>query len=89
MPTDRPRHAVTESDAVAEALRDAARHWPEDEGRPGRLLLDLVQEGHRAITVEADKEFQERLAAIERTRGALTGVYPPDYLRDLRDDWPE
>lgn len=29
-----------------------------------------------------------RRAAVERSAGALTGIYEPDYLATLRDDWP-
>lgn len=88
MPTARRRHMLTETDEVAEALRDAARRWPEDRERPAKLLLDLVREGHKAIATEEDEATARRLAAIERTAGALTGVYPPGYLQQLRDDWP-
>jgi len=31
----------------------------------------------------------DRRRAIEDTAGVLTGVYPPGYLRQLRDDWPD
>lgn len=88
MPTARPRHMLTETDEVADALRDAARRWPEDRERPAKLLLDLVREGHRAIAADADRTVAERLAAIDRTAGVLTGTYPPDALKRLRDDWP-
>jgi hypothetical protein len=49
VPTTKPRHAVTETPEVAEALAAAARRWPEDRGRPGRLLRRLIREGHRGI----------------------------------------
>lgn len=89
MPTARPRHTITEHDDVTRALRDAARRWPDDRQRPSKLLLDLVQEGHRAITAQAESDVLERREAIERTSGALTGSYPAGYLEDLRHDWPE
>ncbi|MDQ3454090.1 MAG: hypothetical protein M3513_01115 [Actinomycetota bacterium] len=88
MPTTRPRHLVTETDQVARALDDAASRWPEDKGRRGKLLLHLVEHGHKALLDEADSNRQERRAAIRRTSGALTGTYEPDYLERLRDDWP-
>jgi hypothetical protein len=80
---------ITATDEVARALDDAARRWPQDRERPAKLLLDLVQEGHRAISGDSERAVAERRAAIERTGGALTGVYPPNYLERLRDDWPE
>ena len=89
MPTARPRHTITETDDVARALHDAARQWPEDRKRPAKLLVDLVREGHRAITLDAQRAIAERRTAIERTDGALTGTYPADYLKQLRGDWPE
>lgn len=87
MPTTRPRHTITETDAVAEALADAAKRWPDE--RPGGLLLRLVAEGHRAIRVADRHAADRRKAALERTSGALTGVYEPGELDELRRDWPE
>lgn len=88
VPTARPRHTITETDDVARALRDAGRRWPQDRERPARLLLDLLHEGHRAISADAERATADRRAAIERTGGALTGSYPDGYLDDLRGDWP-
>jgi hypothetical protein len=88
MPTTRPRHVVTETDQVAEALNDAARRWPQDRRSRSRLLLHLVKEGHRALIAEAGERRQARLAAIRRTSGSLSGVYDADYLQRLREDWP-
>lgn len=79
---------ITETDEVARALDDAARQWPHDRERRTKLLLDLVREGHRAITADAALTTAARRAAIERTGGALTGSYPAGYLDDLRGDWP-
>lgn len=88
MPTTRPRHMITETEEVSRALADAARRWPQDRKRPSKLLLDLVQEGHRSITEQADRLVADRRAAVEQTEGALTGAYPAGYLAYLRDDWP-
>lgn len=88
MPTTRPRHLITETDQVASALDDAARRWPEDRESRSKLLLHLVEEGHRAVVGEADSRRQARLAAISQTSGSLADVYDADYLERLREDWP-
>ena len=89
MPTARPRHTITETDAITRALDAAARRWPQDKERPSKLLLDLVHEGHRAIEAREERETSARRAAIAKTSGALTGAYPKGYLEQLREDWPE
>lgn len=89
MPTTRPRHTVTETDEIARALDDAAEHWPEERTERGRLLLRLVQEGHRTLQQERTDHIARRRAAIRRWSGALTGSYPEGYLARLRDEWPE
>ena len=88
MPTSRPRHTVTETQEVAQALDRAAHHWPEAASKRGKLLLRLVREGNRALEHAVNDERLRRQAAVERTAGALTGIYPTDYLKRLRDDWP-
>jgi hypothetical protein len=87
MPTTRARHTITETDEVARALEEAARRWPEDRRVRSRLLLHLVEEGHRAIVADRQDRTGSRRAAVRRTSGALTGVYPDGYLSALRDEW--
>jgi hypothetical protein len=89
VPTTRPRHLITETDPIAEALNDAARQWPEDKDSRAKLLIHLVEEGHRALLKQSDDRSEARLAAIRRTSGALTGAYEVGYLERLREDWPE
>jgi hypothetical protein len=89
MPTTRPRHVITETPPVARALDDAARRWPADSGNRARLLLRLVEEGHKAVIDRRERLTRERRAVVARTSGALTGVYGEGYLRELRQDWPE
>lgn len=89
MPTTRHRHTITETDEVAKALDEAAKRWPEESEARGRLLLHLVAEGYRAIREERRQQAHRRRAAVRRTSGALTGVYPEKYLERLQDEWPE
>lgn len=89
MPTTRPRHTITETDDVARALAEAAKHWPEAARMPGQLLHHLLEEGYRALREEHRQQADQRRAAIRRTSGAMTGAYGEDYLARLRDEWPE
>lgn len=89
MPTTRKRHLITETDEVARALDDAAKRWPEDRHSRARLLVRLVEEGHRALVGENSDRRKSRHSAIRRTSGALSGTYEAGYLDRLREDWPE
>lgn len=79
---------ITESEQVAKALDDAAKCWPADRGTPSKLLLRLLEEGHRAVIGQRAHDAATRRAAVARTSGALTGVFGDGYLTALREDWP-
>ena len=79
---------VTESEEVARALDDAARRWPADSGNRAKLLLHLVEEGHRTLVAEQESIAGDRRDAVVRTGGVLTGTYGEAYLTRLREDWP-
>lgn len=89
VPTTRPRHVLTETDELARALDAAAERWPADAGSRAKLLLRLVEEGHRAVTGQRERRARRRRNAVARTSGALTGMYGDGYLDRLREDWPE
>jgi hypothetical protein len=80
---------LTETDELAAALDAAARRWPEDAHSRSRLLLRLIEAGAGALAEERERHRTRRLAAVKRTAGALTGVYPPGYLEQLRGEWPQ
>lgn len=88
MPTTRPRHVITETDEVAQALDEAAQRWPEEGGNRRRLLLRLLTEGHRASHAQVQSRVSGRRDAVARTSGILTGLYGAGYLDELREDWP-
>lgn len=87
MPTARPRHQVTETEAVARALDLAARRWP-TESR-GKLLVRLIEAGAESVEVRETHSLEARSRILDELAGTFAGVYPVGYLDDLRQDWPE
>jgi len=86
MPTTRPRHFVTETDDLAQALDAAATRWPRLSR--AQVLVQLALEGHRAAQQAHDENRRRRLAALREHSGMLTGAYGPDYLDRLHEGWP-
>ena len=78
VPTSRRRHAVTETDAVAAVLDEAARKWPGVER--SKLIPLVLQDWAAGARVEHQREALRRLA------GSLPGSSGL-YNRD--EDWPE
>ncbi|WP_409436874.1 hypothetical protein [Mycobacterium sp. SMC-14] len=89
MPTAHRRHAITETDDIGKALEVARHTWPDLADKPGALLRQLILLGRNTLVHDASHATVSRRRAVEETAGALAGVYGPDYLRDLREDWPE
>ena len=88
MPTTRPRHVLTETDQIVQALDDAAKRWPEHRGNRARLLVDLVEAGHQVVVSQLEHDASAQREAVDRTSGMLTGSYRAGYLASLREDWP-
>ncbi|BBZ51694.1 hypothetical protein H7H82_23675 [Mycobacterium heidelbergense] len=89
MPTARRRHAITETDDITEALELAGRTWPDLVNKPGALLRQLILVGRNTLIHRRAVGDQTRSRTIEATAGALTGAFGPNYLKELREDWPE
>lgn len=89
MPTTRKRHIITETDPIAQALDDAAKHWPDIRDNRAKLLLQLVLSGHQVVLEQHEHDEANRRAAVTRTSGICTGAYDRDYLTELRKDWPQ
>ncbi len=86
MPTTRPRYQVTESPQVARALDLAAKRWP-DEPR-SKLLLRLVGIGGGALERDQHADAAAHRAAVTASSGRYAEAFGPDYLAELRADWP-
>ncbi|HVV50706.1 MAG TPA: hypothetical protein VHO06_13655 [Polyangia bacterium] len=84
MPTTKPRYTITDTGELSNQLDRAQRRWPEVRDRK-ELLLRLAAAGRDAI----EREATDRVHAVEETSGALSGVYRPDEVERLREDWPE
>ncbi len=89
MPTTRPRHVITESDRLADALDAAAKRWPADAHNRAKLLMHLVEEGIRVVDLDHERRQAARAKAVRETAGALAGAYGHRYIEELREDWPD
>lgn len=86
MPTTRPRYQVTETAEVARALDRAAKRWP-GESR-SKLLLRLVEVGAGILEQDESVEDGAHRAAVLASSGRYAEAFGPDYLTELRADWP-
>jgi hypothetical protein len=88
MPTVRPRHAITETPEIAEALDDAAVVWPELRDDRTALLRKLIETGRLAAMRTAEERTTAVRRAIRDGAGAATGVYPRRAAAELKREWP-
>lgn len=89
MPTSHRRYAITETDDISAALAAARQAWPDLADKPGALLRRLILSGKDALADDHAAAEEARLRAVEATSGAFAGVFGPEYLRELREDWPQ
>lgn len=84
MPTTRPRHQITETDEIADAIDAGLREWP-DLNRSD-VIRELIVKGADSLSLSAT----ERVLAMELALKELASLdihYPKDYLEDLRKGW--
>jgi hypothetical protein len=89
MPTNHRRHAITETDDIKDALEIARSTWPDLADKPGALLRQLIFVGRNSLARDHAVAAHKHAQAVEKTSGALAGVFGTDYLKELREDWPE
>lgn len=88
MPTKRPRYTITESDRLSEGLSRAGQLWPEASHDKSQLLKRIVDAGVESVLQESAERTHERAETIYRAAGSLSGVWPPTWRQELRDEWP-
>jgi len=89
MPTARPRHMITETDLISQGLAQAAKQWPELAEQRTLLLRKVIDLGLQTIELEAAKNSQARVAAVEKIAGCMDGLWPSNWREELADDWEE
>ena len=83
VPTTRPRHVVTETDAMAAAIDRAQVLYPgKSRAAIVRHLIDLGAEA-----LHTDTERRAELVAAHA--GRFPDLYRPDELAQLRAEWRE
>lgn len=87
MPTARPRYQVTETPEITVALDRAAKRWP-GEAR-SKLLLRLVGLGANTLERQELGKSEAHQTAVMASAGRYDTAFGPDYLTDLRGDWPQ
>lgn len=86
VPTTRPRYQVTETPAIARALDIAAKRWP---GVPrSKLLVRLVEAAGDILEKDEDAKKLVHRATVLASAGRYPEAFGPDYLAELRLDWP-
>jgi hypothetical protein len=83
-----PATVAAETADIARALDLAAKAWPDLADKPGALLRRLILLGRNTLAHERATADDAREQAIDATAGALAGVFGPEYVHELRDDWP-
>lgn len=86
VPTTRPRYQVTETPEVARALDRAAKRWP-GESR-SKLLVRLVVVAGGVLEDDARADDRTHRTAVLASAGRYAEAFGPDYLAELRADWP-
>lgn len=80
---------ITESDALAKAIDDAARLWPEDKDERAELLRRLIDRGIESVEAEFNEQIEARRKAVMEVAGSLSGIWPANWREEMRAGWPE
>ena len=79
---------ITESDALAKAIDEAANLWPDIADERAEILRRLIERGIESIETEVNEKLEARRKAVLEVAGSLSGIWPENYLAELRSEWP-
>jgi hypothetical protein len=79
---------ITESDQLADALREAGHLWPDLRDDRGALVRRILGAGIETILSQRDERESARRGAIHQIAGSMTGIWPRDWRQELLDEWP-
>jgi len=85
MPTALHRIQVTVTPTLGDALTGASLIWPATP--QSELVTRLAITGWTALEHTSSQRREQRRQALKLSAGSID--YPPDFLDDLRQDWPE
>ena len=80
---------ITESDALAKAIDEAAVLWPDAKDERAELLRRLINKGIESVESEYDAQVEARMKAIKAVAGSMSGVWPKNWREEFRSEWPE
>jgi hypothetical protein len=80
---------ITESDALAKAIDNAARLWPELADERAELLRRLLDRGIESVEAEQNERLEARRKVVMEVAGSLSGIWPENWREELRAGWPE
>jgi len=81
------RIQVSVTPELDHALDAASAAWPHE--ARSQLVANLALLGASALESQRAEARRGRRDDLQAVMGSLHGVYPPDYLEGLREDWPE
>jgi hypothetical protein len=62
--------------------------WPEVKDERAELLRRLIDRGIESVEAEFNEQIEARRKAVMEVAGSLSGIWPENYLEELRAEWP-
>jgi hypothetical protein len=79
---------ITESDALAKAIDDATKLWPDIADERAEILRRLIDRGIESIEAEVNAKLEARRKAVLEVAGSLSGIWPENWREEFRAEWP-